>query len=882
MALHLRASGVALLYVLVAGLWIWLTDTLLARLVTDPEQFSAWQTYKGWFFITLTALLFWVERTLSDRRVQDAERRLRERMQERTSELELVRKQLQFILDNAPITFAMRGADNRYMLTNRTWEKTLGVSSADALGKTPYELFPPEIANELTQALERIWEKKEGVLEEVSMRLHGRNHVFMRASFPLFDDQGKPYAGIGLVTDISERKAVEESLRQAEERFRAIFQTVGVGINLVSPTGHYVGANPAFQRMLGYSEAELVGKHFREVTYPPDLVEDERVTKQIEEQPHETAEVEKRYVRVDGSLVWTRLLISAIRNSDGTLATYVTVVEEITARKEAEAQQQRAQAELERLVAERTVELQHANNELAEAQRIAHVGNWNIDLASNRLEWSAETYRIFGYEPYAFEGSRETFLAGVHPDDRPLAEWVRQEALAGMPMDYEHRVVRPNGEIRTVHERGYVVRNETGKATRIFGTVQDITERKKAEEEIRAINARLSAILQASPLGIVAMDAKGIVELWNPAAEQIYGYPAEDVLGKVVPYLQTPDDSEYAAIRRHILRGEGLVGLETKRVRRDGSVIDVAISTAPLRNGDGELTGTVALVGDISERKRAEAEVHRLNQELEARVAERTAHLEQEIAERVRAEAAVKELNATLAEQAEHLVEVNNELETFTYSVSHDLKAPLRGIDGYSRLLLEDYADRLDEEGQYFLNTIRSATTQMAQLIDDLLSYSRLERRTLAKSQVDVRNLVETLLFQMQPAQVYPQTTIEVKVEPTLVRADADALALVLRNLIDNALKFSANAPAPRVEIGGESSAECYRLFVRDNGVGFDMQYQERIFDIFQRLHRSEEYPGTGIGLAMVRKALQRMHGRVWVESQPGQGATFTVILCKS
>jgi light-regulated signal transduction histidine kinase (bacteriophytochrome) len=147
----------------------------------------------------------------------------------------------------------------------------------------------------------------------------------------------------------------------------------------------------------------------------------------------------------------------------------------------------------------------------------------------------------------------------------------------------------------------------------------------------------------------------------------------------------------------------------------------------------------------------------------------------------------------------------------------------------------------LDEEGKYFLNTIRGATTQMAQLIDDLLSYSRLERRSLAVSQVDVRNLVETVLAQMQPAQVYPQTTIAVNVEPTQVRADADALALVLRNLIDNALKFSANGQAPRVEIGGESSAECYRLFVRDNGVGFDMQYQERIFDIFQSLHRSEE-----------------------------------------
>lgn len=1002
MALGLRASRVALLYALVAWLWIWVSDALLARFVTNPAQLTAWQTYKGWIFVLLTAVLLGVERIWNDRRVHEMEMRLHERMQARTSELELVRIQLRFILDNAPISFAMRSFDNRYMLTNSRWEEIMGVSSEEALGKTPHELFPPDIAKALTQALEQIWEKKAGILEEVPMRLRGQDYFFMRASFPLFDEEGQPYAAIGLITDITERKAVEESLRQAEERFRAIFQTVGVGINLVSPTGHYTGANPAFQRMMGYSEAELVGRHFREITYPPDLVEDERITKQIEQRPNEIAEMEKRYVRADGSLVWARLLISAITYHDGSLATYVTVVEDITARKEAEAQQQRTQAELERLVAERTVELQRVNDELAEAQHLAHVGNWNIDLTTNELEWSAESYRIFGYEPDSFQGTRQTFLAAVHPDDRQLAERVRMEALAGMPMDYEHRLVRPNGEIRTVHERGYVVRDETGKPTRIFGTVQDITERKRADEEIREINARLSAILEASPLGIIAMDVQGVVELWNPAVEQIYGYPAQEVLGKPVPNLQAPGDTQYPHLRERILGGEGLVGLEAKRKRGDGAVIDVSISTAPLHNGNGELAGAVVLISDISDRKRtsealraseerfsrifyaspyptayggiidgvlldvndrfaeffgaareemigraitdfgdwfkredrraiytaltkrgkvldyelalrrkdgtvrdllmsmyrldfggqevtigmftditerkqAEAEVRRLNQELEARVAERTAHLEQEIAERVRAETEVKALNVTLAEQAEHLVEVNQELETFTYSVSHDLKAPLRGIDGYSRLLLEDYADRLDAEGQYFLNTIRGATTQMAQLIDDLLSYSRLERRTLAVSQVDVGNLVESVLYQMQPAQVYPQTVIEVMVEPTQVSADADALALALRNLIDNALKFSATSPAPKVEIEGKSDENSYCLSVRDNGVGFDMHYQERIFEIFQRLHRTEEYPGTGIGLAMVRKALQRMHGQVRAESQPGHGATFTM-----
>ena len=1013
--MRFRASIVALTYFAIAGLWIWLSDALLARIVGDTAQMTLIQTYKGWGFVFITALLLWAERSWSERRVQVAESGLRERVQERTTELGRVRAQLQIMLDNAPVAFAMRSVDNHYMLTNRLWEKYLGVSSGEALGKTPFDIFSPEIAEDLTAALNQIWSKRDGVVEEVALHLAGQDYVFMRASFPLFDDEDNPYAAVGLITDISESKAVEESLRQAEERFRAIFQNVGVGILLVSPTGHYVGTNPAFQRMLGYSESELLGKHYREVTYPEEIGEDDRITEMIAPVAHEIGEIEKRFVRADGSLLWTRLLISAIRDREGALATYVWVVEDITERKEVEAQRQRTQAELEQLVAERTAELQRVNDDLADAQHLAHVGNWSIDLRSNELEWSAETYRIFGYQPDEFRGSRETFMASIHPDDRPLAERARQDALDGKPMEYEHRVVRPNGEVRTVLERGYVVRDDEGNALSIFGTVQDITEQKKAEQEIRAVNAHLSTILQASPLGIIALDNDRVVRLWNPAAERIYGFPAAEVLGTTVPDLQTSaaNGANYQEPGARVFLGNRVEGLEAKRRRSDGSWVDVSISTAPMIDASDTLVGTVALVSDITERKRtsealraseerfshifhasphpkaygrimdgvlldvnarfaeffghmreemigrritefgewldrkdrlaiyhaltqqgqllnyelalrrkdgsvrdvlmtmyrldfgseevtigtftditerkqAEAEVHRLNHELEARVADRTAHLEQEIAERVRAEVEVKELNGTLAEQAEHLAAVNKELETFTYSVSHDLKAPLRGIDGYSRLLLEDYAEHLDEEGQHFIRTIRTSTTQMAQLIDDLLAYSRLERRTLATGQVDVLTLVDSVLFQMQPAQVYPQTTIEVNLEPMVVCADADALAVVLRNLLDNALKFSANAHEPRIDIRGEvrvdeegevtkgeDKGKVYRFSVRDNGVGFDMQYEERIFDIFQRLHRAEEYPGTGIGLAIVRKALQRMNGRAWAESQLGRGATF-------
>jgi signal transduction histidine kinase len=235
----------------------------------------------------------------------------------------------------------------------------------------------------------------------------------------------------------------------------------------------------------------------------------------------------------------------------------------------------------------------------------------------------------------------------------------------------------------------------------------------------------------------------------------------------------------------------------------------------------------------------------------------------------------LKETNKLLEERKAELEARNRELETFTYSVSHDLKAPLRGIDGYSRLLLEDYADKLDEDGRFFLTTIRKATMQMTELIEDLLLYSRLERRALQHEQMLVNELVEALLYERVEEIESRGVDLQVSVPETAVLADKDGLSMALRNLIDNALKFTQHQDTPLIEVGGRETEKTCIIWVSDNGVGFDMKFHQRIFEIFQRLHRVEDYPGTGIGLALVQKAMERMNGRVWAESAPGKGATF-------
>jgi PAS domain S-box-containing protein len=339
----------------------------------------------------------------------------------------------------------------------------------------------------------------------------------------------------------------------------------------------------------------------------------------------------------------------------------------------------------------------------------------------------------------------------------------------------------------------------------------------------------------------------------NPRLCEILGYAADELTTKTWSELTHPDDlAADLAQFEHMLAGE-IDGYEMDKrfVRKDGVVVHTTINIRCVRDADGSVRDVLATVHDVTRHKEAEEAVQALNVALEQRVAARTAELEA----------------------------ANRELESFAYTVSHDLKAPLRGIDGYSRILLEDYRERLDEDGRKVLANVRRSVAQMHALIDDMLAYSRMERCRLEIRPVELAALVRAAVAGMPAAAGAGGGRIEQRVPPLQVRVDPDGLMLVLRNLIENGLKFSRGRADALVSIGAESCDGCVRLWVRDNGVGFDMQYHDRIFEMFRRLHRGDEYPGTGIGLALVKKAVQRMGGRVWAHSAPGQGATFFVEL---
>jgi PAS domain S-box-containing protein len=348
--------------------------------------------------------------------------------------------------------------------------------------------------------------------------------------------------------------------------------------------------------------------------------------------------------------------------------------------------------------------------------------------------------------------------------------------------------------------------------------------------------------------GIFMLDTGGHIASWNLGAERIKGYRAEEIIGEHFSRFYTDEDIAGGKPPREleVASAVGRYAEEGWRVRKDGTLFWASVVITALRDESGQLRGFAKVTRDMTERREAEELLRGLNEELEQRVAERTAQLEA----------------------------ANRELEAFSYSVSHDLRAPLRGIDGFSQALLEDYADRLDEHGLDYLRRVRAATQRMSRLIDDLLGLSRITRGELRRETVDLSGLARSVVEQLREA--HPERRVEFHVAGGLTaQGDARLLRIALENLLANASKFSSKNAGAVIEFGvmRDDGGDVY--FVRDNGAGFDMQYASKLFGAFQRLHDVREFEGTGIGLATVQRIVRRHGGRVWAEGEPGRGATF-------
>jgi len=386
-----------------------------------------------------------------------------------------------------------------------------------------------------------------------------------------------------------------------------------------------------------------------------------------------------------------------------------------------------------------------------------------------------------------------------------------------------------------------------------YRLLREQAEAARAEQAAReAATRRLAAIVDNSDDAIVSKDLNGVIMSWNPGAERIFGYRAEETIGQPITIIIPPErrDEEEAVLRR-LRRGEHTDHFETVRWTKQGRLIDISLTVSPIRNADGTVIGASTIARDITERRRAEADLKRLNETLEDRVAERTRQLE----------------------------EINAELDAFGYTVSHDLRAPLRAMDGFAKALAATYGDALDARGHDFLRRITGAAERMDRLIQDLLAYSRLSRDELRLQPVSLGDVVREALRDLE-ADIRQRAAAVAVDEPLgAVLAHRETLRQVVGNLISNAMKFVTPGVVPNVRIRSEVRDGRRRLWVHDNGIGIDPRYHANIFRVFERLHGIETYPGTGIGLAIVRRGTERMGGRVGLESAPGEGTSFWIEL---
>lgn len=358
-------------------------------------------------------------------------------------------------------------------------------------------------------------------------------------------------------------------------------------------------------------------------------------------------------------------------------------------------------------------------------------------------------------------------------------------------------------------------------------------------------------MVESSDDAIITKSLDGIITSWNKAAERMFGYTADEVIGKPVAILIPEDRSdEEPRILARLRNGEKIDHYETIRRRKDGTLLDISLTVSPVRDEEGIIIGASKIARDITELRKTREVLARAHEDLERRVAERTASL-----------------NETIAQ-----------MEEFSYSLSHDLRAPVRAMKGYAEAALEDYGERLDEQGRAYLDRIIRSGSRMERLIQDVLTYSQVARTEITLQPVSLESLLRDLI-QSYPGMQPPSADVSLRAPLHAVLAHEPSLAQVLSNLLANAVKFVAPGMTPRIQVWTERCGGQVRLWIEDNGIGIRPEQKKRLFRMFERVHAEQTYEGMGIGLAIVRKAVERMSGRLGVESDGTAGSRFWIEL---
>jgi len=763
---------------------------------------------------------------------------------------------LQTITNSVPVQIAFFDRNLICRFANASYARWLGGDSPQPVGLHLSQIARP-------QNFKNAQERLVAALAGHSQRFEGEREFpdgtrfYASIEYTPYVNQGEVQGIIIQMLDISDRKASEDQVRGVNARLQdaltqaqMLYNQAPCGYHSLDINGTFVSINDTELEWLGYSREEVVGKlGFKDIVGSEnESLLSNRLQRLIDDGVLEAAEYEM--LRRDGSAFPALISSSAVRDEAGRFLRSNTTVVNISQRKMAEMALEKNQRFLQAIT-------DHVPG------LIAYVD------ASLRFRFAnAEHLHVYGMDPQQIIGMHMSEC--VPPDAWQDIEPRIQAAVAGAPQKFEAWRTTVTGAPMYI-SAAYLPDILDGQVQGAFIQIIDITDRKQVEERVKGLNDELETRIRERSAELLEseqrfrmmvdnlrdyciffMDAQGLITDWTDSAQRLEGYSPTEMMGRHYSVLFDSNSPEvahsHAGQMLRLAASRGQHEINNWHVRKDGSRYWAQSLLIALREVNGELRGFAKINRDMSDAKRLDDLMRNINDELENRVAERT----------------------------EQLLAANRDLESFSYSVSHDLRSPLRHISSFVSLLEEHMGEQRDEVSTRYLNTIGNSARHMSQLIDGLLAFSRLGRAAVNVTPVDLAMLVDTVVGQI--AHDTEGRVVDWVIAPDLPVVQGDALLLreVWANLLGNAFKYSRPRERAVIEVGWSvDPAVGYTFHVRDNGVGFDTKYAQKLFGVFQRLHRASDFEGTGIGLALARRIVERHGGSIWAESQLGVGSVF-------
>lgn len=707
-------------------------------------------------------------------------------------------------------------ADGTILFCNQRLAEMVGRAPATMVGLSAIMLVPPESKKEFQEFL------ASGLIGEARRELQ-----FQRSdgsAIPVFASlaaiPGEPEPRLGLIAmDFSEHRQAEEKIRLQASQYAALLATTSDGYWRFDRRGRLLDVNDVYCQMSGYSRTELLKLCIADI--------------EASEEPREAL----RHIEKIVSAGFDRFA-SKHRKKNGEIfdveisATYfaatnqfILFVRDTTARKQTEDKLRQQAALLD----------------------LAHDAIIVRDLDSHILFWSRGATDTYGFSvDEALGRTVHELLQTVFPAS---LEAITRSIQGSREWEGELHHTRKDGCAIVVSSRWSLLRNERGQPVAIMEINRDVTEQKQANEVVRKASHYTRSLIEASLDPLVTISREGKITDVNEATEKVTGVPRQRLVGTDFSNYFTQPAMARRGYRQAFAHGSVTdYPLALRHV--SGKLTEVLYNASVFKNEAGDVEGVFAAARDVTERKRAEAEVHKLNQELEQRVAART----------------------------EELRFLNKELEAFNYAVAHDLRAPLRHIHGFAEMLAEEARPVLTDSSQHQLDIILDSVQHMNQLLEDLLKLSRLGRQELCKQVCSANGLIAEVVQSLEPESKGRQVEWRIA-DLSPVECDPNLFKQVLVNLLSNALKFTRTRSPAIIEIGQTTIDGQAVIFIRDNGVGFSMKYADKLFGLFQRLHRQQDFEGTGVGLAIVQRIMHRHGGRAWGEAELDEGATFYLSL---